>query len=97
MNYLIEEIKQNELKSKKHKKICATLNYIQHFFILASIITGCVSISAFSSLVGVPIEIASSPILLKICARNARIKKYMLIIKKQDKKSKKKKQDKYYC
>ena len=27
-NYLIEEINLNELMSTKHKKICATLNYI---------------------------------------------------------------------
>ena len=35
-NYLIEEINQNKLISKKHKKICTTLNYIEHFLILAS-------------------------------------------------------------
>ena len=35
-NYL----SQDELMSKKHKKICATLNYIQHFHILGSRITG---------------------------------------------------------
>ena len=27
-NYLIEDINWNELMSKKHKKICTTLNYI---------------------------------------------------------------------
>ena len=32
--------------TKKHKKVCATPNYIEHFFILGSTITGCVSISA---------------------------------------------------
>ena len=32
-NYLIEEIKQNELMSKKHKKVCTTLHYIEHFLI----------------------------------------------------------------
>ena len=44
-NHLIEEINENELMSEKHKKICATLNYIEHFLILAPVITGCVSIS----------------------------------------------------
>ena len=39
-SYLIEEINRNELMSKKHKKICATLNYIEHFLFLASAITG---------------------------------------------------------
>ena len=27
-NYLIQEIDQNELISKNHKKVCTTLNYI---------------------------------------------------------------------
>ena len=38
-NYFFEEIKQNELMSKTHKKVCATLNYIEHFIILTSAIT----------------------------------------------------------
>ena len=33
-NYLIEEINRNELMSKKHKKVCTTLNYIEPFLIL---------------------------------------------------------------
>ena len=28
-NYFKEEIKQNELISKKHRKICKTLNYLK--------------------------------------------------------------------
>ena len=35
-NYFLEEIEQNELLSKKHKKVCTTLNYAEHIFILAS-------------------------------------------------------------
>ena len=38
-NYLIEELNRNELMSKKHKNVCATLNYIEHFLILDSTIT----------------------------------------------------------
>ena len=38
--------------SKKHKKVGATLNYLKYFLILASTVTGCVSISAVASLVG---------------------------------------------
>ena len=75
-NYSLEEIKKNELMSKKYKKVCTTLNYIEHFLILASTITGCVSISAFASLVGIPIGITSSTIGLNICAITARIKKH---------------------
>ena len=85
-NYFFEEIKQNELMSKKHKKVCATLNYIEHLLILVSTINGCISISAFASLLGIPIEITSSAIELKICAITARVKKYKSIIKKKKKK-----------
>ena len=35
-NYFLKEIEQNELISKKHKKVCTTLNYIEHFLILPS-------------------------------------------------------------
>ena len=56
-NYLIEEINRNELMIKKHKKVCTTLNSIKLSLILISPITGCVSISAFAFLVGVPIGI----------------------------------------
>ena len=72
--------------SKKHKKVCITLNYIEHFLILASTISGCVSISAFASLVGIPIGITSSAIRLKIYAITAGIKKYNSIIEKKKKK-----------
>ena len=41
-NYFLEEIKKNELMSKKHKKVCKSLNYIEQFLISASIISGCI-------------------------------------------------------
>ena len=65
---------------KSIKKLCTTLNHIKHFLILASTITGHVSISACSSLIGVPIRITSSAIRLKICAITAGIKVYKSII-----------------
>ena len=67
--------------SKRHKKVCATLNYIKHFLMLASTITGCVSISAFASLVGIPIGITISATRLKICAITAGIEMYKSTIK----------------
>ena len=57
------------------KKVCTTLNYIEHFLILASRIAGCISVDAFPSLLGIPIEIMSSAIRLKIGAITAKIKK----------------------
>ena len=71
--------------SKKHKKVCTTLNYIEEFLILAPIITGQITISGFASLLDFPIGSTSSAIKLKICAVTARIRKYKSIIKKNTK------------
>ena len=65
-NYFLQETKQNELMSRKHKKVCTTLNYIEHSLILASTVTGCISVSTFASLLGIPIGITSSVIGLQI-------------------------------
>ena len=59
---------------------------MDQLLIAISTITGCVSISAFASLVGIPVGIASSTIGLKICVITAGIKKYKSIIKKKRKK-----------
>ena len=71
------------MKSKKHKKVCKTLIYIEHFLILTSTIARCNSIPAFASAFGIPIGITSSAIRLKICAIAAGIKKHESIIKKK--------------
>ena len=70
--------------SKKRKKVCTTLNYIEHFFNLASTIIECISISALASLIGIPMGITSSAIALKICVIVAGMKKYKSIIKKKE-------------
>ena len=84
--YLIEEINQNELMSKKHQNVCRVLKYIEHSLIIIFRIAGCVSISAFASLVVIPIGITSSAIRLKVCVITAGIKKYKSISKKKRKK-----------
>ena len=70
--YLLEEIKQNELMSRKHKNVYTTLIYIENFLILASAID-------------IPIGIKSFAIGLKTCVIAAEIKKYKSMIKKHDK------------
>ena len=85
-NYLIEEINRKELRSKKQKKVCTTLNYIEHFLNLTSTITDNVSISAFASLFGIPIGITSSAIGLKYFTITVEIKTYKSIINKKKKK-----------
>ena len=62
------------------------MNYIEHFLILISIVTGCVLISAFASLVAITIGITSYSIRSKICKITVEIKEYKSIIKKKKKK-----------
>ena len=71
--------------SNKQERVWTTLNYIEHFLTMASTITGCISISVFTSLIGIPIGITSSAIGLKICAITTGIKKYKSLIKKKKK------------
>ena len=65
-NHLLDEIKHNDLMDEKYKKTCKYLNYVKHLLILVSTVTGCVSISAFASLVCVPVGITNSAIGLNI-------------------------------
>ena len=65
-NCFLEEIKQTGLMSRKHKKVCTTLNYFEYFLNLASLITGCISNSGLASLLGISIGITSYAMGLKI-------------------------------
>ena len=74
MNWLV-------IRTKRFFKI---LNYTDHFFIFASAATKCVLISAFVSLFGISVGIASSAATIKTAnAVTAGIKKYKSIIKKK--------------
>ena len=48
--------------SRKYKKVCTILNYIEHFLILAATITGFASTSVFASLIKISTGITSSAI-----------------------------------
>ena len=61
-NYFIKKIDQNELMSNKNKKVCMTLNYIEHSLTLVDIYT----------------RIISSTIGLNICAIIAKFKKLII-------------------
>ena len=82
-NYFDEEIEGNESMNKKHKKVCKTLNCINHFLILASAVAVCVSTFTSNSFVSIPIGTTSSAIGLKICAMTAEVKKYKSILEKE--------------
>ena len=62
------------------------LHYIDYLLILASAVSGSVSVSAFVSSFAIPINISSSAVGLKISAITAGIKKYESIIEKRKKK-----------
>ena len=62
MNWWVRNIKE-----------CTELNRNKQLLILASTVTGWVSISPFASLVRIPIGVTSSAIELKICAKTAQI------------------------
>ena len=83
-SYWIKGTNQNKLMSKKYKKDCRVWDYIEYLLILISTVARCVSISAFASLVGIPVVIMSSVMELKICVIISGIK-YQLIIKKKKK------------
>ena len=75
-NFLLDEIKHNDLMCEKYKKTCNYLNYVEHFLIVASTFTGCISISPFASLICVAFGITTFGVGTKICAMTAGIKKY---------------------
>ena len=69
--------------------MCRSLNYFENFLVSVSAVSDCVSISAFTSLVGVFVGIANFAVGLKICVITAGIKKYKSIIKNKRKKNNK--------
>ena len=87
---MLDEIRKNNLKSEKLKKVSLALNYIEQLLILVSAIIGWVSVSGFVSLVLISIE--SSAVGLKNCAITTVAKKYMWIVMK-----KRKMRDKIVC
>ena len=78
--YFIKEIDQNKLLSNKIKKICTTLNYIEHLFNFVFAVTVYLSISAFASSIDISMGIMGFTIALNICARITKTKKYKSIL-----------------
>ena len=70
---------------EKYKKTCKCFNYIEHFLVLVSAITGYALFSSFASLVCIPAGITSSAVETSICGITAVIKHYNSFIKKRKK------------
>ena len=64
----------------RSKKISTIVNYTEHFLLLASTITVCISIATFASLGDIPIVVTSSAVGLKTCAITAGTKTYKSIV-----------------
>ena len=64
--------------SKRHRRSCRVLNYVDHLLIVFFAIIGCVFTSDFTSSVGILIGITSSVIGLKVCAITPGIRKYKI-------------------
>ena len=73
-NYLLEEIKQDEVMYKENPIVYMASNYMELLLILHSIINGCVSSFAFTSFLHIYIGIVGSAVGFKICAIIPRIK-----------------------
>ena len=71
--------------SEKYNKTCKYLNYVEHLLILDSTVNGCISVSAFASLVAIPVAITISAEGLKTCVITAGMKEYTSIIEKKRK------------
>ena len=72
-NYILEEIKHNDLMSRKRKIMCRALNYFEYFLVFISVVSG------------VAVGFASSVEGFNICAVTAGIKTYEPIINKRRK------------
>ena len=70
---------------KKPKKGCRILNYTEHLLILASTVTGCLSISILASFIAIIVGITSFAAAIKMCVITARIQIYKSIIEKEEK------------
>ena len=65
---------KNKKNKKNSKKACTDLDYTEHVLLLVPMVTGCVSISTFAYLVGIPAGIVFSAVGLQISAITARNK-----------------------
>ena len=73
--------------TEKHIKYAGFEMILNMIFIFISAVSDFVPVSAFASLVGVPVGMTSSAVGLKICGITSEIKKCKLIVKKKKEKS----------
>ena len=82
---LVNDIKFTGNWRNPQWKTSSFVQYVKHLLILILNIAGCVSISAFASVVCAPVGVTSSGVGIKIWVFTAGIKNYKSIIKKKKK------------
>ena len=85
-NYFIKEINQRKSCSKKSSKYVAVFGYIDQTLIVLSATSGGVSIISFTSIVGVPVGIASASFTLIVSLTTGIVKKLLNITRKKKEK-----------
>ena len=85
-HYFIEEINQRKLCIKKLSKYFATFDYIDKILIVLSATSGAVSIISFTSIVGMPVGIASQSFTWIFSLTTGIIKKLLSITRNKKKK-----------
>ena len=85
-NHFINEINERKLCSKKLSKYVTTFDYIDKILIILSATTGGVSIFSFTSVIGVPVVIASASFTLIFSITTGIVKKLLNITRKKKKK-----------
>ena len=59
-DYIVAEIKERELMSKRLSKCIATFDYFDKSLIILSVTTGSISIASFATVIGAPLGVASA-------------------------------------
>ena len=86
-NYFNHEINQRKSCSKKLSKYVATFDYIDKILIVLSATSGAVSIISFTSIVGMPVGIASQSFTWFFSLTTGIIKKLLTITRKKKEKA----------
>ena len=76
-NYLISDIKERKLMSKRLRKYIASFDYFDKSLIVLSVTSGDISIASFTTVIGIPIGIASASLSLAFSLSTGLVKKLL--------------------
>ena len=84
--YLVAEVKERELMSKKPSKYISFFDYFDKSLIILSVTSGGVSIASFATAIGAPIGITSASFSLAFSLRTGLVKKLLKATRNKKKK-----------